>query len=170
MENEENEKMENLEKAYKKIIEDMEERIKDNEDLEYAKEELLKLMILFFTEMEHIKNHYNEKINKILERQVYFDEKLNKVEELAKSIEEEMILNEEVEDQMMTELLHPSLKNYENELDAECEVTCPYCGELFFIHIEGAEKEITCPYCDNPIELDWNDSSDNDRKSNDDDM
>ena len=58
------------------------------------------------------------------------------------------------------------LKNFENEIDTECELTCPYCGELFFTYIEGDEKEISCPYCSNPIELDWNDSQDNDKKNN----
>ena len=161
--------MENIEKEYKEFLDDLEEKLKNNEDFEYIKSKFLNLMILFFNELENVKEHYNEKIDKILERQSFFDDRIDKVEELAKSIEEEMRLNEEVEDQMITELLHPSLNTYDN--DAECEVTCPYCGELFFIRVEGIEKEITCPYCDNQIELDWNESSDadNDRK-NDDDM
>lgn len=164
----ETKKMENIEKSYRKIIDDMEEKIKNHEDLEYAKQEFLKLMVLFFSEIEFLKKHYNDKINDIIERQEYLSEKLDQVEEIAKNIEEEITLNEEVEDQMITELLHPSLKNFENDIDTECELTCPYCGELFFIHIERGEKEISCPYCDNPIELDWNDTFDNDRKNNDD--
>ena len=156
----------NMENEYRKFLNNLDEKLKGNSDLEYIRTEIINLMILFFKEIEFIKENYDKKIEIILQRQSYFETKLNKVEELAKSIEDEMILNEEVEDQMITELIHPHLSNYDN--DAECEVTCPYCGELFFIRVEGIEKEITCPYCDNPIELDWNES-DNDKK-NDDDM
>ena len=152
---------ENIEKEYKKFLNDLEENLKDNPDFEYIKAKFIKLMLLFFDEIDYMREQYDEKIEKILERQSYFEDKINKVEELANGIEEEMRLNEEVEDQMITELLHPHLRNYDN--DTECEVTCPYCGELFYIHVEGVEKEITCPYCDNPIEVDWNDS-DNDKK------
>ena len=159
-------KMVNLEKSYRKIIADMEERIKNHEDLEYARQEFLKLMVLFFSEIEFLKKHYNEKINELMEKQEYLTERLEEVEEVAKNIEEEMALNEEIEDQMIKELIHPELKNFENEIDTECELTCPYCGELFFTYIEGDEKEISCPYCSNPIELDWNDSQDNDKENN----
>ncbi len=35
-----------------------------------------------------------------------------------------------------------------NEYDEqECEVSCPYCNEIFYIDMEEARKEINCPYC-----------------------
>lgn len=161
--------MDNMGKEYRNILKNLEERLKDNPDLEYVKSEFTNLFILFFNEIDSLRELYEEKIETILDRQSYFDEKINKVEELAKNIEKEMLYDED--DKLIRNMLNPSENDIDDYEDQECEVICPYCNENFFIDIEGVEKEISCPYCNNLIELDWNDMPDenSDKKDNSDD-
>jgi len=147
--------MENMGKEYKKILENLEERLKDNPDFEYIKSEFTNLFMLFFNEVDSLRKLYEDKIEVILDRQSRFDEKLNRLEEMTNNLEKEM-LNDETD-----EMIRSMLNNDDDEEEyEECEVCCPYCSEIFFIDTEELNKETSCPYCNNIIELDWTESSD----------
>lgn len=165
--------MDNMGKEYRNILNNLEERLKDSPDLEYVKSEFTNLFMLFFNEIDALREIYEEKIETILDRQSYFEEKINKIEEKTNELEKEMEYVEDEDDEMIRNMLNNNHSiDYE---DQECEVSCPYCSEIFYIDVEGAQDEVSCPYCNKVIELDWNETSDTDENSNrkngiDDDM
>lgn len=169
--------MDNMGKEYRNILNNLEERLKDNPDLEYIKSEFTNLFMLFFDEIDSLRELYEEKIETILDRQSRFDEKINRIEEKTNEIEQELMCDDEEDedDEMIRSLLNSGDTGDDEYEDEDCEVSCPYCDETFFIDLESKQEEVSCPYCNNMIELDWNDNSDTDNSSNkksdnDDDM
>lgn len=160
--------MDKMGKEYRNILNNLEERLKDNPDLEYVKSEFTNLFMLFFNEVDSLRELYEEKILTILDRQSYFDEKISTIEEKTKELEKEILYNEE-DDQMIRNLLNSSNKNIDEYEEQECEVCCPYCGEIFFIDLEEVRDEVSCPYCNKVIELDWNDTFDENTNKKDED-
>ena len=167
--------MDNMGKEYRNILNNLEERLKYNPDLEYVKSEFTNLFMLFFDEIDSLRELYEEKIETILDRQSKFDEKINRIEEKTNELEKEMMFDDE-DDEMIRSMLDPEV-SIENEYDDDddCEVSCPYCGEAFFIDLDTKQEEVSCPYCNRLIELDWNENSDtendvNKKNDNDDDM
>ena len=74
--------MDNMGKEYRNILNNLEERLKDNPDLEYVKSEFTNLFMLFFDEIDSLRELYEEKIETILDRQSKFDEKINRIEDV----------------------------------------------------------------------------------------
>lgn len=148
--------MDNMVKEYKNILNNLEEKLKDNPDLEYIKSEFTNLFMIFFNEVDTLRVFYEEKLETILDRQSYFDEKMNNLEEKTNELEKGMLYDED--DEMIRNLFEDTSDMNEYD-EQECEVSCPYCNEIFYIDMEEARKEINCPYCNKAIELDWNDTS-----------
>lgn len=148
--------MDNMVKEYKNILNNLEEKLKDNPDLEYIKSEFTNLFMIFFNEVDSLRVFYEEKLETILDRQSYFDEKMNNLEEKTNELEKGMLYDED--DEMIRNLFEDTSDMNEYD-EQECEVSCPYCNEIFYIDMEEARKEINCPYCNKAIELDWNDTS-----------
>lgn len=136
--------MENIGEEFRKILNDLEENLKDNPDLDYIKSEFNNLAMVFFTEIDSLKKLYEQRIETMLDRQSYFDEKISNLEELTKIIEKEMPSEED--DIMLIEDI--------DDDSEECEIQCPYCGEVFILLTDEIEKEVNCPFCSNTIELD----------------
>lgn len=163
--------MDNMGKEYKEMLKRLEEKLKNDENLEYVKSEFTNLFMLFYEEVDALRKLYEDKMETILDRQSYFNDKINKLEEKTDELEKEVMYDED--DEIIRNMLNngPNINDYE---DQECEVTCPYCGEIFFIDVEATEDEVNCPYCTKVIELDWNETSDFDEdeqhNKNDDDM
>lgn len=165
--------MDNMGKEYRNILNNLEERLKDNPDLEYVKSEFTNLFMLFFNEIDSLRELYEEKIEAILGRQSFLDEKINKLEEKTKDLEKEIMYDED--DEIIRNMLNLNNSDIDDYEDQECEVSCPYCNEIFFIDLEEVQDEVSCPYCNKLIELDWNETSDSDdnsdkRNNTDDDM
>ena len=125
---------------YKKIIAEVEERITNPEDLEFVKEKMSELSIVFMDIIDNLTDKADEKIKQIEEKQKMLESKMGEVEKAVNEIEGDIY--EENDDEAF-----------------EFEIVCPYCDYEFTAEITGKE-EITCPECNNVIELDWNDEED----------
>ena len=121
---------------YKEILEDLENNIKDKEDLAIAKEKFMELTLTFMDIVDRLTFLTDARINEIEETQREINNKLNSVQSMVDEIEEDI---------------------YDEEDEYQFEIVCPYCNYEFTTDIADEEKdEIKCPKCNNIIELDWN--------------
>lgn len=121
---------------YKKIIAEIETKITNPEDLEFVKEKISELSMIFMSAIDNFTDKADEKMKQIEEKQKNIEEKMNKVEEAINEIEADIYVDDD--------------SNF------DFEIVCPYCDYEFVTSIDG-ENEIICPKCNNVIELDWND-------------
>ena len=125
--------MANINTKFKKILTDLEERIKDENDLEYVKSQMFNLYNILFEEVNKIEELANEKIATILEIQVQMEEKVSKLEKEIKDLQ----------------------KDIYDEEETEIAIICPYCNHEFILELDEIRDEVDCPECSNIIELDW---------------
>ena len=134
--------MSDIKGKYKKILEDLENNIKDPEDLIYAKEKFMEVSMLFMDIIDRLTILTEARIKEIEEKQGEIENKISSVQSLVDEIEGDI---------------------YEDDGNYEFEIVCPYCNYEFFIDIDENKTEITCPECQNVIELDWTgDTEEND--------
>ena len=127
--------MSDIKGKYKKILEDLENNIKDSEDLQYAKEKFMELSLLFMDIIDRLTILTDARIKEIEEKQTEIDNKISSVQSIVDEIEGDI---------------------YEDDENYEFEIVCPYCNYEFTTDIADEEKEeIKCPKCNNIIELDW---------------
>ena len=128
--------MSDLKGKYKKILEDLENNIKNPEDLVYAKEKFMELTLIFMDIVDRLTLITDARIKEMEERQEEINNRINNVQSVIDEIEGDI---------------------YENDDSYEFEIVCPYCNYEFTTDITDEEKkEIKCPNCNNIIELDWN--------------
>ena len=128
--------MSDIKGKYKRILEDLENNIKDQEDLNYAKEKFMELTLIFMDIIDRLTVLTDARIKEIEERQEEINSKIESVQSTVDEIEGDI---------------------YEDEDSYEFEIVCPYCNYEFTTDIADEEKdEIKCPKCNNVIELDWN--------------
>ena len=128
--------MSDIKGKYKKILEDLENNIKDPEDLLYAKERFMELTLFFMDIVDRLTALTDARIHEIEEKQEEINSKINNVQTIIDEIEGDI---------------------YEPNDEYEFEIVCPYCNYEFTTDIADEEKdEIKCPECNNIIELDWN--------------
>lgn len=128
--------MSDIKGKYKKILEDLENNIKDSEDLVYTKEKFMELTMIFMDIIDRLTALTDARIKEIEERQQEINNKINSVQSIVDEIEGDI---------------------YDSDEDYEFEIVCPYCNYEFTTDIADEEKnEIKCPKCNNIIELDWN--------------
>lgn len=128
--------MSDIKGKYKKIMEDLENNIKNPEDLFYAKEKIMELTTIFIDIIDRLTVLTDARIKEIEARQEEINLKIDSVQSMVDEIEGDI---------------------YEDEDSYEFEIVCPYCNYQFTTDIEDEEKdEIKCPKCNNIIELDWN--------------
>ena len=128
--------MSNIKGKYVQILEDLENNIKNPEDLDYAKEKMMELSMAFMDVIDRLTALTDAKIKEIEARQEEINNKVSNVQSLVNEIESDI---------------------YEEDEGYEFEIVCPYCNYEFTADIEEDEKEeIKCPKCNNIIELDWN--------------
>ena len=125
--------MDTLTSKYKKILKDLEKNIKNEEDLEYIKAQMSNLFMIFFDEIDTLKENYEEKIQSILTTQKGFEEKISKIETTLANISKEIYVDD----------------------NTDFEIECPYCNYNFILETSELKPEIECPNCKNVIELDW---------------
>lgn len=127
--------MSDLKGKYKKILEDLENNIKDPEDLLYTKEKIMELTLIFMDIIDRLTALTDARIKEIEEKQEEINSRINSVQSMVDEIEGDI---------------------YEDD-DYEFEIICPYCNYEFTTDMEDGEKdEVKCPNCNNIIELDWN--------------
>lgn len=128
--------MSDLKGKYKKILEDLENNIKNPEDLVYAKEKFMELTLIFMDIIDRLTLLTDARIKEMEERQEEINNRINNVQSAIDEIEGDI---------------------YEDDENYEFEIVCPYCNYEFTTDIADEEKEeIKCPNCNNIIELDWN--------------
>ncbi len=131
--------MTDLNKEYKKIIAELDENISNSEDLEYAKNQMYKLSMMFIDEMEAITGKYEEKINVLAQKQAKLEDKMKSIQKVVNNIEKD-IYDGDLEDEEDT---------------YDFQIMCPYCNYEFVVEMDNMKEEVTCPECKNIIELEW---------------
>ena len=134
---------------YKKIVSEIEEKIQNPEDLEFVKQKISELSIMFMGVIDNLSNATDEKLKKIEEKQEKIEQKMQQVEDYVNDIEADMLEELDAIDEVTA-----------NDEEYEFEIACPYCDNEFVADINGKD-EIACPKCNNVIELDWNDEEEN---------
>ena len=128
--------MSDLKGKYKKILEDLENTIKDPEDLIFAKEKFMELTMIFMDIVDRLTALTDARIKEVEEKQEAINDRINTVQSMIDEIEGDI---------------------YEDDDNYEFEIVCPYCNYEFTTDItDGEKEEVKCPSCNNIIELDWN--------------
>ncbi len=122
--------MADITKKCKEIIQELENNIKDSDDLEFAKQQVFSLLESFLEEIESIQETAEKRVEKLIQNQSELDRRLSTIE---KDIYEE---------------------------EGDFEISCPYCNHDFLIDYDELKNEVICPECNNTIELDWNEEHD----------
>lgn len=123
-----------LNNNYKKILSEIEEKITNQEDLEFIKKKISELSMSFIETIDAFTDVTDKKIKQIEDKQKQIESKMLQVENSVNEIESDIYTEE----------------------DFDFEIVCPYCNYEFVAEING-KNEIACPECNNIIELDWND-------------
>ena len=132
--------MSDIKGKYKKILDDLENNIKDPDDLIYTKEKFMELTLIFMDIVDRLTALTDARIKEIEERQEEINNRINNVQSMVDEIEGDI---------------------YDEDDGYEFEIVCPYCNYEFTTDMADEEKdEIKCPNCNNIIELDWNQEDD----------
>ena len=132
--------MSDMKNQYKKILEELENNIKDQKDLIFVKEKFMDLTLIFMDIIDRLTILTDTKIKEIEEKQQAIDNKIKAVKSMVDEIEGDI---------------------YEDEDNYEFEIVCPYCNHEFVTDINSEmNAEVECPECHNIIELDWNQEDD----------
>lgn len=135
--------MSNLEEQYQKMIETLENTIKDKDALEKAKEQLDDIVSIVVDDCSHVLDIYDEKIKSIENRNLDYEMRISVLEEKLKYFEK------------MVELE-----------DYDFFITCPYCGFEFQTDYDEEIEEIICPECGQSFDIDWDDEDSTDEPEN----
>ena len=128
--------MSDIKGKYKKILEDLENNIKEPQDLIYSKEKIMELTFIFMDIVDRLTALMDARIKEVEDRQMAINNRLEEVQSLVDEIEGDI---------------------YDEDDNYEFEIICPYCNYEFTTDMEDGEKdEVKCPNCNNIIELDWN--------------
>lgn len=128
--------MSKLQDEFNKIIAKIEERFTNREDLEFVKQQILDVSMLYMAELEKVVDLSERRVNQVVENQKILDKKQTQIEDAINKMEKELFVGEE---------------------DYDFEIVCPYCNHEFISEIGSNIKDVKCPECNNTIELDWND-------------
>lgn len=136
---------------FKKILQNLENNIKDKEALEAAKVEIFNLYNFFLDEVTELEQTMNKKLLAIAESQLHVEEEIKTMSKSIKNIEKDIYMDDDTENE-----------------DCDIEIKCPYCNETFSAEMNDiTAQEIICPECNNTIELDWGEDEDCNCSDND---
>ena len=130
--------MADLNVKWKQILNELEENLKNEEDLEFVKTQMFKLYNMFFDEMTRVEEMAYTRMETIAGTQAALEEKVENLENKLSSMEKELFIDDE---------------------ESDFSITCPYCNNEFIADYDELKDEIVCPECNNVIELDWGDDS-----------
>ena len=126
------------------FFKDLDENIKDKEELLYVKQKTAEMVDFTINEIEKIMNYKEDKLNAIIKKQEQTDRIIQ-------------VLNDRMND------LYDDIYDEEPNNENEFQINCPYCGLEFGANIDENFNEIKCPECGNLIELDWNGNPDDEK-------
>lgn len=133
-----------LKEEYNKFLESMEKKFKNEEDLNYIKENFALFVDKVIDEIDMILNYKQEKMNELEQKQKEIDEKMNKMQSIIDNIEKDIYAED----------------------GFDFEIICPYCDNQFVIDVDEDKTEVECPVCNNIIELDWTGDTEEDTDCN----
>ena len=127
--------MSELQTKFQAIIKKIEERIQDEEDLNFIKEQIAEISMLYLDQLDKLVELNENKLSKLVEHEKSLEAKIKEIEDSVKNMEKEFFIDD----------------NY------DFEIVCPYCNYEFVSDFsQSVKEEIECPECHNIIELDWN--------------
>ena len=128
--------MKELQKQIRTVLNEVEEKLKNKEDIEFVKTKILELYEGFADEFEKLTAKWNDRLDIISAKYAFLESKMEVVESNINRIKEDIYVDDE---------------------EYDLNITCPYCNEEISIDVENElQDEVTCPECNNVIELDWN--------------
>ena len=130
--------MPELSDKLKALINEMDERIPEENDREYLKNKTTELFMLFTDKLENVLNYTEQKVSELEEKHKKIEDKMKQVESVVQDIEKDIYLDE----------------------NSDFEIVCPYCNHDFVIELDSLKEEVECPECHNLIELDWENEED----------
>lgn len=126
--------MSQLQDKFNGIISEIEERITDEEELNFIKQKIADISMLYIDELDKVMELSQKRVNQVYENQKMIEKKMAELEKGMNTIEKELFVEDEY----------------------DFEIVCPYCNYEFLTDINSNKKEVECPECHNVIELDWN--------------
>ena len=131
--------MTELQEKLKQVLADLEKKLKNKEDFEYAKEQIFGLYTLFLDELDEIQQTTSAKLDNISAKYSMLEDKMGQVEQELNRIQ----------------------RGLNADSEYEMEIVCPYCDADFTLDTSDEGQEaVACPECNNIIELDWSDDHD----------
>lgn len=127
--------MSKLQEDFDAIIAKIEERITDEEELNFIKQQIADISMLYINELNKVLDLSERRVNQLVENQRILEKKQLELENAINNMEKELFVGEE---------------------EYDFEIVCPYCNHEFVSDIGSDVKEVQCPECHNTIELDWN--------------
>ena len=134
--------LENLKKEMNNFFKDLDENIKDKEELLYVKQRTSDLVDFMAGEIEKIMDYKEDKLNALIKKQEQADRLIQLLNDKMDNVYEDI---------------------YDEEPEEDFSISCPYCNYEFDADIDEDFSEIRCPECGNLIELDWNGNPDDDQ-------
>lgn len=125
--------MRKLKNEYKSFLDDVEKKIKNEEDLTYVKERFATFLDVVLEEMDAIIDYKQEEMAQLESTQSELSQRIGKMQEVIDHIEKDIYAEE----------------------GFDFEIICPYCNYEFIMDVDENKTEIECPECQNVIELDW---------------
>jgi DNA replicative helicase MCM subunit Mcm2 (Cdc46/Mcm family) len=127
--------MSRIQDDFNAIIAKIEERITDEDELNFIKQQIADISMLYITEINRLNEKFEERLNLLAEKQKILEEKQERLDKVVDNMEKELFVEDE---------------------EYDFEIVCPYCNHEFVTDIGSSIKEVECPECHNKIELDWN--------------
>lgn len=124
--------MSNLEEQYQKMIETLENTIKDERELTKAKEQLDDIVSIVVDDCSQVLDKYDEKIQAIENKNRNYEMRISDLENRLKYFEKMVELD-----------------------DYDFFITCPYCDFEFQTDYDDEVTEIMCPECGQIFDVDW---------------
>lgn len=126
--------MAKLKEEYEQFLKDMENNIKNPEDLQYIKKRFEEFVTLVLNDFDTTMTQKEQRLDKIEKNHEEILQKMTKLEQIIQNIEKDIYSDD----------------------GFDFEIVCPYCNYEFIIDIDENKTEVECPECKNIIELDWN--------------
>ena len=112
--------MSDLNNKYKNIINEIEEKIKNPEELEFVKGKFTELSVFFIDIIDKLTSMTDARLSEIEENQREIDNRILKVQNIVNNIEDDIYSDDE---------------NY------EFEIICPYCNYQFIADVDSEINE-----------------------------
>lgn len=138
--------MSKLEEQYQKMIETLENTIKDEKELTKAKEQLDDIVSIVVDDCSHVLDKYDERLELIESKNKDYEIRIAILEEKIKYFEKMVEVD-----------------------DYDFFITCPYCGFEFQTDYDDEVTEVCCPECNQIFDVDWEDEDDSNNQDDNED-